>query len=154
MIELAMSPLQLDALSRDYYGHWDAYATERLAPLARRLDCYQPKFYKAPASSDELIPAFGFIEYGLRITPGSLIFGFFVPALVSSSNPPQYNVQVIDTSIKIGDKLHTFWDEPIPSIFLGNYKPTYLTADALQANGLIGSAPSLQLLGPALKMED
>jgi hypothetical protein len=31
----------------------------------------------------------------------------------------------------------------VPSIFLGNYKPVYLTDDALQVAGLVGSFPSL-----------
>lgn len=138
MIEIPISPLQLDPLTRDYYAHWDAYAIGQLAPLARRKDCYQPKFYKAPATSDELILANQYAAYGLHITPGSIIFGFYCPALVSTSLPPAYNVQITDKSLE-----HKFWDEPIPSIFLGNYKPTYLTADPLQSAGLIASFPSL-----------
>jgi hypothetical protein len=138
MIEIPISPLQLDCLTRDYYGHWDAYAIGQLAPLARRTDCYQPKLYKAPASQDELIGANQYASCGLHITPGSLIFGFYLPALVSTSLPPAFNVQITDVALK-----HKFWDEPIPSIFLGNYKPSYLTADALQSGGLIGSFPSL-----------
>lgn len=138
MIEIPISPLQLDPLTRDYYAHWDAYAIGQLAPLARYLDCYAAKFYKAPASQDELIPANQYAAYGLHITPGSIIFGFYCPALVSTGNPPAYNVEITDIALK-----HKFWDEPIPSIFLGNYKPTYLTADPLQANGLIATFPSL-----------
>lgn len=138
MIEIALSPLELDALTRPYYGQWDPLAIAQLAPLAKRTDCYTIKFYKAPASSDELIPAYGYVAAGLHITPGSLIFGFFLPALVSTSNPPSFNVQITDVALE-----HTFWDEPVPSIFLGNYKPSYLTADALQTAGLVASFPSL-----------
>ena len=143
MIELALSPLELDPLTRPYYGQHDAYCIAQLAPLAKRLDCYTIKFYKAPASSDELIPAFGYVACGLHITPGALIFGFFLPALVSTSNPPAFNVQITDTNFKIEGKPYTFWDQPVPSIFLGNYKPSYLTADPLQAGGLIASFPTL-----------
>ena len=137
MIELAISPLELDPLTRAYWGHWDANAIGQLAPLAGNK-CYKPKFYKAPASADELILAFGYAQFGLRITPGSIIFGFYCPALVSTSAPPAYNVQITDDALG-----HKFWDEPIPSFFLGNYKPTYLTDDALQTTGLVGSFPSL-----------
>jgi hypothetical protein len=138
MIELALSPLEQDPLTRPYYGQWDAYAIAQLAPLAKRIDCYTIKFYKAPASADELIPAYGYVACGLHLPPGGIIFGFFLPALVSTSNPPAYNVQITDLNLN-----HKFWDEPVPSIFLGNYKPEYLTADALQTAGLVSSFPSL-----------
>ena len=142
MIEIPVSPLELDPLTRMYWGQWDANSIGQLAPLA--LDkCYKPKFYKAPASGDELIVAYGVAEYGLRITPGSIIFGFYLPALVSTSAAPAFNVQITDSNLKIGDKAYTFFDQPIPSFFLGNYKPTYLTDDALQTTGLAASFPSL-----------
>ena len=134
---LAMSPLQLDALSRDYWGHYDAWGISQLAPLAEN-ECYQPKFYKAPASADEVVPAYGAVEYGLKITPGGLIFGFYLPGLVATLAPPQFNVQIIDQSLR-----HKFWDEPIPSFFLGNFKPTSLSANPLLASGAIGSFPNL-----------
>ena len=134
---LAMSPLQLDPLSRDYWGHYDAWVTSQLAPLADN-ECYQPKFYKAPASSDEVVPAFGAVEYGLKFTPGGLIFGFYLPGLVATLAPPQFNVQIIDQSLR-----HKFWDEPVPSFFLGNFKPTSLSANPLLAACAIGSFPNL-----------
>ena len=144
MIELALSPLELDPLTRPYYGQWDAYAIAQLAPLAKRTDCYTIKFYKAPASADELISAGAYVDCGLHITPGAIIFGFFLPALVSTSNPPAFIVQITDMNIKDADgNGHDFFDEPVPSIFLGNYKPAYLTADALQAAGLVSSFPTL-----------
>jgi len=142
MIEIPISPLELDPLTRSYWGQWDPLSIGQLAPLAKDR-CYKPKFYKAPASDSELILAFGYTTYGLRITPGSIIFGFYLPALVSTSAPPAFNVQITDTNLKVGDEPYTFWDEPIPSFFLGNYKPTYLTADPLQAAGLVASFPNL-----------
>jgi len=143
-VEIAISPLDLDPLTRPYYGQWDAYAIAQLAPLAKRTDCYDPKFYKAPASSDELIGAFQYVKCGLFIPPGSLIYGFFNPALVSTSLPASYNVQIRDMNIRDANgNPHEFYDEPVPNTFLGNYKPTYLTADALQTTGLVASFPSL-----------
>lgn len=135
--QLSMSPLQLDPLTRDYWGHSDAWVIGQLAPLAQN-ECYQPKFYKAPASSDELVPAYGAVEYGLKITPGGLIFGFCLPGQLPSLLPPSFNVQIIDQSLR-----HKFWDEPVASVFLGNFKPTALSANPLLASGGIGSFPHL-----------
>ena len=74
----------------------------------------------------------------MGITPGAVIFGFYLPALVSTSLPPAYNIQITDMALR-----HKFWDEPVPSIFLGNFKPEYLSADLLQAGGLVSTFPSL-----------
>lgn len=137
MIDLAISPLQLDALSRDYYGHYDAWVMGQLAPLADQ-DCYQPKFYKAPASADEVIPAGGNAQYGLKITPGSLIYGFYLPGLITTLAPIPFSVQITDTTLR-----HKFFDEPVPSIFLANFKPTGLSTNPLLASGAIFSFPSL-----------
>jgi len=137
MIELATSPLELDPLTRAYWGHYDSWAIQQLDPLADEA-CYKPKFYKAPASSDELIGAFAYVTYGLRITPGSLIFGFYLPALVATSQPQLFTVQIRDAAMD-----HSFWDEPVPSFFLGNYKPTYLSNNVLDTTGKIGSFSSL-----------
>lgn len=143
MIELALSPLELDPLTRPYYGQYDALAIAQLAPLAKQTDCYTIKFYKAPASQDELIGPFQYISCGLHLTPGALIFGFYCPGQVSTQNPPYYNVQITDMNFEVGGKPHTFWDQPIPSISIGNFKPAYLTADPLQTAGLVSSFPTL-----------
>jgi hypothetical protein len=137
MVDLAISPLQLDALSRDYWGHYDAWVVSQLAPLANQ-SCYEPKFYKAPATADELIAAGAAVNYGLQITPGSLIFGFYLPALLATAAPLPFSVQVIDTSLR-----HKWYDEPIPSIFLSNLKPTGLSANQLLPTGAAFSYPNL-----------
>lgn len=134
---LPLSPLSMDALTRDYWGQYDAYAIAQLAPLAYE-DCFQPKFYKAPAQSNELIPAGGYAAYGLSITPGSLIFGFYLPALLSTNAPPQWNVQITDESL-----VRKFWDDPIPSLLIGNMKPMYLSQLAFPSAGYAGSFPNL-----------
>ena len=111
MIEIPISPLELDPLTRSYWGQWDAYTIGQLAPLAKN-QCYKPKFYKAPASGDELIGAYQYATYGLRIPPGDIIFGFYCPALVSSAAAPAYNLQITDSALD-----HKFWDEPIPDVY-------------------------------------
>ena len=80
MSTFPISPLSLDCLVRDYYGAFDASAIAQLAPLAES-DCYQPKFYRAPALSNELLAAGGYASYGLKITPGAIIYGFYLPNL-------------------------------------------------------------------------
>ncbi len=134
---LPISPLSLDALTRDYWGQYDAYAIAQLAPLAYE-DCYQPKLYKAPAQADELIPAGGYKAYGLSITPGSLIYGFYLPALLSTNAPPQWNVWIKDESLD-----RYLWDAPIPSVLIGNFKITYLSQLAFPSTGAGGSFPNL-----------
>lgn len=134
---LPLSPLSLDALTRDYWGHYDAYAIATLAPLAYE-SCYQPKMYKAPAEANELIPGKGYSAYGLSITPGSLIYGFYLPALLSSSAPPQWNVQIKDEALN-----RRLWDDPIPSVLIANLKPTYLGQLAFPTAGYVGAFPNL-----------
>lgn len=134
--DLAISPIQLSQQHRDYWGHYDAYIASQIAPLADDA-CYQPKFYKAPASADEFIQPGASVQYGLKITPGSLILGTCLPGLVTTSAPPSFIVQVRDQSLQ-----HNFWDEPIPSIFLGNFKVCGLSANPLLQNGAILSEPS------------
>jgi hypothetical protein len=144
-MNLPISPLSLDALTRDIWGSFDAAAIRQLAPLADEL-CYRPRLYKSPDSPSEVMPANGYVSHGLKITPGSLIYGFYLPAeLVGSTGgevppgvtaitPPQFNVQVTDTSLG-----HKLFDEPVPSLFLANFKPTYYSAVFV----LAGSFPNL-----------
>ena len=43
--QLSMSPLQLDPLSRDYWGHFDAWLISQYAPLFDN-ECYSPSSTK------------------------------------------------------------------------------------------------------------
>ena len=128
---LPLSPLSIDTLTRDLWGQFDSYAIAQYAPLVKE-DCFQPKLYKAPAQAQEVIPAHGYAAYGLGITPGSIIYGFYVPTVTNLVAPPQINtlatllppnwvVQIKDESLN-----RKFWDHPIPVAFLGNFKPTFL----------------------------
>lgn len=127
-MRLPISPLALDCLHRDYFGSFDAAAIAQLAPLAEN-DCYQPKIYRAPALENELLAANGYTSYGLKITPGAILYGVFLPADPTTNLPGQFNVQVTDQSLKM-----TWWDEPIPSYFLASTRPTYLAAAASQGH--------------------
>lgn len=124
MKSLALSPLSLNQLTRDLWGQFDAAAIAQLAELAE-MDCYQPKFYKAPADDDELMLADTYVSYGLKITPGSIIFGFYLPlapsvSLDPSAVAPSFNVQITDEAME-----HKWFDDPVASLFLANYKPAF-----------------------------
>lgn len=130
MSAFPISPLSLDCLTRDLYGSFDASIIAQLSPLAEN-DCYQPKVYRAPALSNELIAASGYASYGLKITPGAIIYGFLLPPLGLTNLPGRFNVKIRDESL-----MHDWFDQPVPSYFLGNCKPTYLSA----SQNVIGSA--------------
>jgi hypothetical protein len=143
MSALPISPLSLNQLTRDYWGHYDAAVIAQLAPLSLEA-CYQPKFYKAPATAQEIVAANGYVTYGLKLTPGDLLVGYQLPSLVSTSQAPQYNLQITDENIHRADgRPRKFWDSPIPSFFLSNYKPAYLSSLTFPAAGQIGTFPNL-----------
>lgn len=134
MKRLPISPLALNQLTRDYWGQLDPVVIAQLAALAN--PCYQFRLYKSPADNQELFPAYGYATHGLVITPGSLIYGFYLPAFVNLegstlSAPGRFTVQIRDVSLD-----HKFWDDPISSLMLSNFKPTY------QSNEVSASAPA------------
>lgn len=134
---LPISPLQLDTLTRDLWGSYDAVAIAQLAPLNYEA-CYRPKFYKVPATDQESFGAYDDKDSGLAVTPGSLIYGFYLPGLLSTSLPGKFNFQLKDLSLD-----RDFWDDPIPSAFIANLKPTYLSQLAYPTAGTAGSFPHL-----------
>ena len=146
MKAIPISPLSLNQLTRDYWGQYDPAIIAQLAALAND-PCYQIKFYKAPADDQENMAALAYVTYGMRITPGSIIFGFYLPAvvnleLVTLSAPGKFTVQITDVSLE-----HKFWDEPVSSLMLSNFKPTYqsaITSASAPAGGInMGSFPNL-----------
>ena len=133
-----ISPLSLNTLTRDLWGQYDAAAIAQLAGY-RDDPCYTIKFYKAPADDDEVITAGDYVPYGMKVTPGSLIFGFYLPCVpniggLSASAPPAFNVQITDTSLGL-----KWFDDPVASLFLANYKPCYQSVFGT----LTGSFPNL-----------
>jgi hypothetical protein len=133
-----ISPLSLNPFTRDLWGEFDATAIAQLAALASD-PCYRIKFYKAPADNQELLPANGYAPYGLKISSGSLIFGFYLPCIYNGEEPFQsvplaFTVQITDVDLE-----HKLFTEPKSSLFLANFKPTYLTLAEVPA----GSFPNL-----------
>lgn len=138
MTRVPVSPLSLNQLTRDCWGQYDPAVIAQLAPLGDDL-CYQPKFYKAPSDNQELFAAFGWVTYGMRITPGSIIYGLYLPSVVNTATPTlsapgSFTVQITDISLE-----HKFWDDPISSLMLSNFKPTYQSAVTTN----MGSFPNL-----------
>ena len=132
-----ISLLSLDQLTRDVAGSYDGMAIAQIAPLAFD-DCYEPKFAKAPDIGSEVLPANGYLACGLKLVPGSVIVGIYLPGAVNTGVAPPFNLQITD--VALGRK---FWDCSIPSFFIGNFKPT--CADTLRY--VVGSFPNL-LNGP------
>jgi hypothetical protein len=133
-----ISPLSLNPLTRDLWGSFDASAIAQLAALAAD-PCYMMKFYKAPADNQEVLAASGYATYGMKITPGSIIFGFYLPSVVNvaspwASKPGAFTVQITDVELE-----HKWFTEPVASVFLANFKPTYASV----VNTNMGSFPNL-----------
>lgn len=137
-----ISPLQLADLFRDLWGQYDAAAVAQLAPLAHE-SCFAPKIYSAPDLGSQVFAADSYLNYGLQLVPGSIIYGFYLPADPSTFAPGVWNLQITDSSVEINGRPHTLWDEPVPSLFVSNYKPTYCSALAFPTAGRVGSFPSL-----------
>ena len=142
---IPVSPLALNQLTRAYWGQYDAAVCAQLAQLASD-PCYRLKLYKAPADNQENMAAYAYVTYGMRITPGSLIYGIYLPAIPNaatptSSAPGQFTVQVTDVSL---DRKR--WDEPVGSLLLSNFKPTFQApiSSASAGGGLnMGSFPTI-----------
>jgi len=139
MSGLAISPLSMNQLTRDLWSQYDCSAIWQLAPLWND-PCYNLKFYKAPSDQDELAAPNAYIPYGLRITPGSIIFGTYLPCIPNlagnpwESAPGAFTVQITDVSMK-----RKWFDDPVSSLFLANFKPTFLSNNF----GGMGSFPNL-----------
>ncbi len=138
MSTVPVSPLSLNQLTRDYWGQFDPATIANLAKLAHD-PCYQIKFYKTPADNQEVFEAFGYVSHGLKITPGSIIFGLYLPCLVdtetpTSSAPGAYTLQITDISLE-----HKWWDDPVAALLLANFKPVYQS----DVSDNMGSFPNL-----------
>lgn len=138
-VGLPISPLQLDQLTRDVWGSFDPLAIALLAPLAQQK-CYQPKFYKAPLSSQELVPANGFVTQALQITAGSIFYGIYLPTVLLNFQAPLWNVMITDKS---STEDYDLFDQPLPAFFIANARVTYQSALAFPSTGQIGSSPYL-----------
>jgi hypothetical protein len=108
-----INSLSLNPFYRETWGAFDPLAIAQLSPLAYD-PCYQPKYYKAPDDDQEMLPAGGYLKYGLEITPGGLIWGIYhVPP--AGINAPGFVFKITDMSLGI-----ELFDVPIPDLFVSN----------------------------------
>ena len=133
MSAASISPLSLDQFTRDTWGRYDPAAIAQLAGLAED-DCYQIKFYKAPGDNQEVFAAFGYVPYGMRVKPGSIIFGVYLPCNIETDGATNFTVQITDQSLD-----HAWFDDPISGNFLSNFKVVAQSVSASQ----ITSFPNL-----------
>lgn len=137
-VGISISPLQLSQMARDVWGSFDPLIMAKLAPLAQER-CYQHKFYKTPLSSQELVPAFGFITQALQLTPGSIFYGIYLPGLGGTFQAPFWNLQITDKS---GPHDYDLFDQPLPAYVLANSRVTYQSgANFPLSSGQYGSDP-------------
>ena len=116
-----ISPFSLHPTFRPYWGFFDAFADDQFLP-ALYDSCFVAKWYKAPETNREVIPAQGYIRSVLQITPGSLIEGFYhnftngVGGTSGLGGGDGYLLQITDLSLN-----HKLQSDPVPDYLLGNY---------------------------------
>jgi len=103
-----ITPLQYDQFNRETWGDYDAAMMAQLAALAYDT-CYKPKLYKAPDSTSEVIANNGYASFGLSVTPGALLYGFY------QANQSGYLIQI--TSVDLD---YSLFSEPVPVGLLAN----------------------------------
>jgi len=111
-----INSLSLYPFYRETWGYFDPLAIAQLSPLAYD-DCYQPKLYKAPDDDQEVLPAGGYLKYGLEITPGSLIWGIY--HVTEDTSAPGFVFSVTDMSLGI-----ELFDKT-PDLFVSNSGPGF-----------------------------
>jgi hypothetical protein len=121
-----ISSFSLHPTFRPYWGFFDAYAEDQFLP-AIHDSCFVAKWYKAPETNREIIPASttaggGYLRSVLQITPSSIIMGFyhnFTDGVGGTSGLGQgdgYLVSITDMSLN-----HKITSDPVPDYMLGNY---------------------------------
>ena len=115
-----LGPLWLDPLIRATWGNYNPLVLSQLDPLAFE-DCYKPKIYRVPSPQTEVFAPGQYVEFGLQVTPGDLLYGFLVPPDPVTGLPPQFVFQLEDLSTG-----HKFFDEPVPAVLISNYHPVVL----------------------------
>jgi hypothetical protein len=109
-----VTPLQIDSYTRDLWQEYDALAIAQLAPLAYDK-CYKPKIIVCLDTQSQTVPALGYAQAGIRIRPGSIIYGFQFGNLYAGT--PQFNFQITDVELR-----HQMFSEPVSQSFLVNQK--------------------------------
>ncbi len=119
----SLSPLLLHQFTREYWSEYDAYALQNLLP-AFYEQCYDPKIYKTPDITQEVIADQGYVADGLSITPGALLLGFIFPSTFETT---EITLQITDIGLKIDERPHKMFPSgPVPWYMLSNGKVGFL----------------------------
>jgi hypothetical protein len=102
------------------WGQYNPLVLSQLDALVNE-DCYKPKIYRVPDPQSEVVAAGDYVEFGLEVTPGDLLYGLLVPPDPLTGLAPPFTFQLEDLSTG-----HSFYDEPIPSILISNYHAVVL----------------------------
>jgi hypothetical protein len=102
------------------WGQYNPLVLSQLDSLVNE-DCYKPKIYRVPDPQSEVIAAGAYVEFGLEVQAGDLIYGLLIPPDPVTGLPPAFTFQLADLSTG-----HSLWDEPIPSVLISNYHPVVL----------------------------
>jgi hypothetical protein len=89
-----ISTIQLDSAWRDYWNLWSPPSNAQIAPIADS-SCYLPRLRMIPDTSQQIMPAFGKIEYNFEVAPGSIMWAIW--AGPSAQLP--YTFQLTDVAI-------------------------------------------------------
>jgi hypothetical protein len=123
-----INPFSLYPFYRETWGYYDPPAIAQLAPLAYD-DCYDPKYYKAP-DDDQEVMVLGvngnYLEYGLEITPGSIITHIYHRPATGGFDVPGFVFSMTDMSQKdprTGNPIKLF--DQTPDIFVSNNGPGF-----------------------------
>jgi len=121
-----LGPLWLDPLIRATWGNYNPLVLSQLDLVAYE-DCYKPKIYRVPDPQNEVLAPGGYVEFGLEVTPGDLLYGFLLPCDPVTGLPLQFVFQLEDLSTG-----HKLFDEPIPAVMIANYHPVVLDPSTAQ----------------------
>lgn len=121
-----LSPLYLQQYTREIWSEYDASVMAQIEP-AIRSGCYEPKIYKSPDITQEVLAANGNVDHGLSVTPGALFLGFIFPVTSpTTSDFTQVVIQIEDSALD-----RKLFSQPIPWYMLSNAKlgmPNFLCA--------------------------
>jgi hypothetical protein len=109
-----VTPLQLDSYTRDLWMEYDSLAIAQVSPLAYD-PCYKPKLIICLDTQSQTVPANGYAQAGIKIRPGSIIYGFHFGSQYAGT--PQFNFQMTDVELS-----HQLFSEPVSQSFLANQK--------------------------------
>jgi hypothetical protein len=101
-----ITPLQLDAAWRDYWGGYNPPAAAQMQPL-ELSDCYRPRLVLLPDALNQIVPQSGKIEYSFTLKPGSLIWGMLLSPVGAST------LQLTDVNMG-----HKFFQQPVQEALL------------------------------------